>query len=97
KLVNDNQISFTQAFRQSRAQRAAAHFLRQLRRPVARLRSVNVAAAFPERRTKRRDTRATRSFLLPKLFARAGNVSASFRRARSLTLVSQIIRYRRVN
>src|SRR5215207_3942964 len=79
QLVDDDEVALAQALRQGRAQRAAAHLLRQGLRPVARLRPVDVAAALPERRADRRDARAARALLLPELPARAGDVAAGLR------------------
>src|SRR5688572_15341591 len=41
KLVDDDQVPFTQSFRQCRTQCTTAHFLWHLVRPVAWLRSMN--------------------------------------------------------
>src|SRR5690606_25366546 len=93
-LVNDDQIAFAKPFRKSRAKCTAAHLLRHLIGPVAGLRPVNITATFPERRTKRCDTRTACSFLFPKFAARTRNVAASFRRGRSLSAIRTVIHYR---
>src|SRR5919205_3112533 len=79
QLVHDDEVALAKALGQGRAERAAAHLLRQRLRPVARLRAVDVAAALPERRADRRDARAPRALLLPELLAGAGHVAAGLR------------------
>src|SRR5215213_7021831 len=79
QLLDDDDVTLAQTLRQGRAQRAAAHLLRQRLRPVAGLRPVDVAAALPERRADRRDARPAGALLLPELLARAGNVAAGLR------------------
>jgi hypothetical protein len=58
---------------------------------------MHIAAAFPEWRPQRRDTRAARAFLLPKLSAGAGNIATSFSRRRALPRIGHEIPHGSVN
>ena len=76
EAVDDDQPAFAQPLGEHRADGAAPHLLRDAVRPVARLRPVDVATAFPERRAQRSDAGAACALLLPELLARAAHVAA---------------------
>src|SRR5262245_39036774 len=77
EAVHHDQGAFAQSLGQRRFQRAALHLGRHLRRPVARLRAVDVTAAFPERRTQARNAGAPGNLLIPELTHATGNVTDS--------------------
>src|ERR1041385_9002468 len=58
---------------------------------------MHVAAAFPERRTQRRDTRAAGALLFPEFSSRAGKVTTSLGGGRALTRVGHEISHGRMN
>src|SRR5262245_26211285 len=74
-LVYDHQVTFTQTLRDGCTHRALSHFLWQVVRPIARLWSMHVAAAFPKRRPQARNARAASALLLPEFSPGTGNVA----------------------
>src|SRR5882672_3625581 len=87
EAVHHDQGAFAQPLGKGGFQRAALHLGRQLGRPVARLRAVDVTAAFPEWRAQARDAGAPGAFLLPELPAAARDVAASLSLHSSLALI----------
>src|SRR5262249_50767206 len=77
--IDHSEFLVSELGRKRRAERAEDHFLRQIVRVAARLRSVDRAAMAPERRADRADTRPAGALLSPELAARAADFALVLR------------------
>src|SRR3989344_1747699 len=78
-FIHDNQLALLKLVSQNRKQRFAPGGAVHFERPVAIIaRSKRNAAVSPQWRTNRTGARPTSAFLLPRLFAAAGNLAHHF-------------------
>ena len=92
--IHNRQLLLRELRGKRRAQGAHNHFFGQRVIVATRRRAVNRAAVAPERRTNRADSRSSRSFLLPKLLARAAHFALIFRLVRSRAFAGEVMAHR---